>query len=82
MWYIYLLRCRDGSYYTGITTDVEKRIEIHRSGKGSKYVARRGVDRVIGVLEAKDRSDASKREYEIKKLPRGQKVLLFTQGFF
>ena len=37
MWYLYILQCGDGSLYTGITTDVEKRLEAHRSGKGAKY---------------------------------------------
>ena len=42
IWYLYILRCKDGTLYTGITTDVEKRLEAHRSGKGAKYTRGRG----------------------------------------
>ena len=76
MWYLYILQCGDGSLYTGITTDVEKRLEAHRSGKGAKYTRGRSP------LELKYRegcgthSDALKRELEIKHLSREEKLAL------
>ena len=79
MWYLYILQCGDGSLYTGITTDVEKRLEVHRSGKGAKYTRGRSP------LELKYReacgtpSDALKRELEIKHLSREEKLALIGE---
>ena len=79
MWYLYILQCGDGSLYTGITTDVEKRLEAHRSGKGAKYT------RGSSPLEVKYReacgthSDALKRELEIKHLSREEKLALIGE---
>ncbi len=66
MWYVYLLRTRDGSLYTGITTDVERRMEEHKKGEGSKYVRSRLPFRLVYTEEHEDRSSALKREAEIK----------------
>ncbi len=66
MWYVYLLRTRDGSLYTGITTDVERRMEEHKKGEGSKYVRSRLPFRLVHTEEHEDRSSALKREAEIK----------------
>ena len=73
IWYLYILRCRDGSLYTGITTDVERRLEAHRSGKGAKYTRGRGPLELVYREECGDHSKALKRELEIKALPRAQK---------
>ena len=73
-WFVYILECMDGSYYTGVTIDVDKRMEAHASGKGSKYVYRKGFKELLRVKECKDKSDAHKCEYEIKQLHRGQKL--------
>lgn len=75
-WHLYILRCRDGSLYTGITTDVEKRLEAHRSGKGAKYTRGRGPLELIYREECGTHSDALKREIEIKRLTREQKQAL------
>lgn len=75
-WYLYILRCGDGTLYTGITTDVEKRLEAHRSGKGAKYTRGRGPLELVYRECCGDHSDALKREIEIKKLPRQEKLLL------
>lgn len=72
-WVLYILKCNDDSYYTGITNDLEKRISDHESGKGAKYTRGRGPFEVVYNEYHKDRSDASKREYEIKKLSRTDK---------
>ena len=76
MWYLYILRCGDGSLYTGITTDVEKRLEAHRSGKGAKYTRGRGPLELVYREECGDHSNALKRELEIKALSREEKLKL------
>ena len=76
MWYLYILRCGDGTLYTGITTDVEKRLEAHRSGKGAKYTRGRGPLELVYSEECGDHSAALKRELEIKALTREEKQKL------
>ena len=75
-WYLYILRCKDNSLYTGITTDVEKRMEAHRSGKGAKYTRGRGPLELVYSEECGDHSTALKREHEIKRLSRQEKEKL------
>ena len=79
-WKLYILRCGDGSLYTGITTDVEKRLEAHRSGKGAKYTRGRGPLELVYREECGTHSDALKRELEIKALPRNEKIKLIEQN--
>ena len=79
MWYLYILRCKDGSLYTGITTDVEKRLEAHRAGKGAKYTRGRGPLELVYKEECGDHSDALRREAEIKRLPRDEKLKLIKK---
>lgn len=76
VWYLYILRCRDDTLYTGITTDVEKRLEAHRSGKGAKYTRGRGPLELVYREECSSHSDALKRELKIKALPRQEKIKL------
>ena len=78
-WWVYIVACSDGSLYTGITTDRERRIAEHNdSKKGAKYTRnRRPVDLVYSEMHP-DRSTASKREYEIKKLSRAEKLKLIS----
>jgi len=73
-WYLYIVECSDGSLYTGITTDVDRRLDEHNgSSRGAKYTrARRPVFLVITV-PCKDRSDASKLEAHVKSMNRRQK---------
>ena len=75
-WYLYILRCGDGTLYTGITTDVEKRLVQHRTGKGAKYTRGRQPLELVYREECEDHSAALKREYEVKRLPREQKMML------
>ena len=75
-WYLYILRCKDNTLYTGITTDVEKRLEAHRSGKGAKYTRGRAPLELVYRECCGSHSDALKREAEIKKLSRQSKELL------
>lgn len=77
-WYLYILRCKDGSLYTGITTDVEKRLEAHRSGKGAKYTRGRGPLELVYREQCGTHSDALKRELAVKALTREQKQALIA----
>ena len=79
MWYLYILRCGDGTFYTGITTDVDKRLEAHRSGRGAKYTRGRAPLEVIYRECCGTHSDALKREMEGKRLSREEKqTLIFS----
>ena len=75
-WNLYILRCGDGTLYTGITTDVEKRIKMHRCGKGAKYTRGRGPLELVYQETCGDHSVALKRELEIKALTREEKLKL------
>ena len=77
MWFVYIVECADGSYYTGITTSIEKRISTHNIGKGSKYTRARLPVVLIDYFSVKDRSIASKEEYKIKKMKRANKLQYF-----
>ena len=79
-WYLYILRCGDGTFYTGITTDVEKRLEQHRSGKGAKYTHGRQPLELVYQENCEDHSAALKREYEIKKMSREAKSELIEKA--
>lgn len=76
VWFLYILRCKDGSLYTGITTDVAKRLEAHRSGKGAKYTRGRGPLELLYREECGTHSQALKREYAVKNLTRQEKEQL------
>ena len=78
-WKLYILRCGDGTLYTGITTDVEKRLEAHRTGKGAKYTRGRSPLELVYREDCGDHSTALKREIEIKKLTRDEKEQLISQ---
>ena len=79
MWYVYILECSDGTLYTGITTDLDKRLKTHNNGKGAKYTKTR-LPVVLKVsFESEDRSSASKEEYRIKQLTRKQKLELINE---
>ena len=79
MWYLYILQCGDGSLYTGITTDVEKRLEAHRSGMGAKYTRGRSPLELKYREACGTHSDALKRELEIKHLSREEKLALIGE---
>ena len=72
-WYLYILRCKDSTLYTGITTDVEKRFEAHQSGKGAKYTRGRGPLELVYRETCGTHSDALKRECAVKAFTRLQK---------
>lgn len=79
MWYVYILECSDGTLYTGITTDLDKRLKTHNNGKGAKYTKARLPVVLKASFEAEDRSSASKEEYRIKQLTRKEKIELINE---
>ena len=79
-WVLYILECKDGTFYTGITDDLERRLAVHNSGKGAKYTRGRGPLVLRYTELCADRSSALRREIEIKKLRREQKMLLCNAG--
>lgn len=76
MYFVYILKCRDGTLYTGITTDLARRLAEHKSGKGSKYARARKAGRIVYFERKRNRSTASKREAEIKRWTRAEKIAL------
>jgi len=78
-WYVYILECCDGSFYTGVTNNIDTRMKAHAEGKGSKYVYRKGFKKLLKVKKCESKSDACKCEYAIKKLPRGEKLDWFEE---
>ena len=77
--YVYILRCSDGTFYTGWTNNIEKRLVAHNSGKAAKYTRARTPVELAYLEPATDRLAAQRREYEIKKLTRAQKADLIEQ---
>lgn len=80
MCYVYILRCRDDSLYTGYTVDLEKRLLTHNSGKASKYTRGRLPVELVYFEELPSKSEALKREYEIKQMERTKKLKLIKLG--
>lgn len=78
MWYLYILRLSDDSLYTGITKDIERRIQQHEEGNGSKYVRSRLPCELVHVEKMEDRSEALKREAEIKSWRKKKKERLVS----
>lgn len=74
--YVYILKCADGSLYTGYTVDLDKRLKTHNEGKASKYTATRLPVEMVFSEECIDKSDALKKEYFIKTLTRSKKLKL------
>lgn len=72
-WTVYVLRCGDDSLYTGVTTDLERRVEEHRSGDGAKYTRGRGPLEIVYTETGYDQGDALSREHEIKQLSKSEK---------
>src|SRR5437016_6196585 len=76
MWCVYLLRCADGTLYTGITTDLHKRLAAHARGRGARYTRGRAPLTLLHAEPARTRSAALRREHELKRLRRGAKLAL------
>jgi putative endonuclease len=75
-WHVYIILCSDGTLYTGITTDIERRLRQHASGRGAKYFRGRQPKELLYLESGHDRSAAGKRELSIKAMKRADKQLL------
>ena len=75
-WWVYVVRCGDGTLYTGVTTDVPRRVAQHNAGTAAKYTRSRLPVVLVYHVSAKDRGAALRRELAIKKLPRAEKLKL------
>ncbi|OGG71236.1 hypothetical protein A3F27_00015 [Candidatus Kaiserbacteria bacterium RIFCSPHIGHO2_12_FULL_53_13] len=80
MYFVYILKCRDGSLYTGVTTDLHRRLEQHKKGKGGHYTRAKGALKIQYSEKAGSRSVALKRETEIKSWTRKKKLNLIKFG--
>ena len=74
--YVYVLECADGTFYTGYTTDVERRVAEHQAGDGAKYTRGRTPVELVHVESYDDKSAAMSREYEVKQFSRPEKERL------
>lgn len=81
-WCVYILRCGDGTLYTGMTDDFSHRLQMHRSGKGAKYTRGRAPIEPVYLEPVEDRSAALRREWEIKQLTRAEKLRLIESTDF
>lgn len=77
----YILKCADGTLYTGWTTDVERRIKAHNSGAGARYTRSRGPVQLLASWEFDNKQDAMRKEFAIKQLPRKEKINLIKEIF-
>jgi putative endonuclease len=80
IWYTYILLCRDNSYYTGITTDLDYRLNLHNQGKAAQWTKVRHPVKMIFAEKHSDKSSARKREIEIKGWRRDKKEDLFNSS--
>ena len=78
LWLVYILECADGTLYTGMTNDIERRLEQHNAGTAARYTRARTPVKLVHQEESENRSTALKREYAIKQLTRKQKDQLIT----
>lgn len=78
--YTYIVECKDGSLYTGWTTDVKKRVEAHNAGKGAKYTKSRRPVKLVYTEEHGTKQEAMSREYAIKRMTRQEKLRMIGEG--
>lgn len=79
MYWVYILRCRDGTLYTGMTSDLQRRLHAHNSGKGAKYTRGRTPVQLVYQEEQPDKSAALRREITLKRLSRAEKLALIAE---
>ncbi len=77
-WVLYVLECKDGTLYTGVTDDLHRRLQAHRSGKGAKYTRGRTPLELRYVEPCADKSHALRREIQVKRLSREEKLFLIS----
>ncbi|HET7658594.1 MAG TPA: GIY-YIG nuclease family protein [Bacillales bacterium] len=78
--YVYTLECKDGTYYTGYTNDLDRRLEAHQSGKAAKYTRGRGPFKLVRVQEYETKTEAMQQEYRFKQLKRSEKEVLIRES--
>ena len=76
MWFVYIIRCKDKSLYTGVTNDLERRFDAHKKGKGAKYTRSHKPQKIVFFEKYDNNILALRREREIKKLTRKEKLVL------
>ncbi|PZP62481.1 MAG: hypothetical protein DI597_06315 [Pseudoxanthomonas spadix] len=81
-WFVYLLECRNGSYYCGITTDVPARFAAHQQGRGARYTRAHPPLRILASRAYPDRASAARAEWQVKQLPRARKRAWLEQAGF
>lgn len=74
MWCVYLIECRNGAWYAGITNDLDARYAAHVAGKGARYTRANPPVRLLGSRPFADRSEASRAEWAVKRLPKARKL--------
>jgi|GEM_PF-871128 putative endonuclease len=79
MWHLYIVQCANGAYYTGITTDVKRRLAEHAAGRGARYTRAFKAVKLVHIENFRTQSNALKREAAIKKLSRTQKLALIKK---
>ena len=80
MYFAYIMRCADGTLYTGYTDDPERRLRVHNAGKGAKYTRSRLPVELVYQEQCPDKSAALRREREIKRMRRAEKLALISGG--
>jgi putative endonuclease len=79
-YYVYIVRCNDGSYYTGHAKDVKKRFEMHKRGRGARYTRMHEPEKLVYVEQFESRSEAMRQERKIKTLSHNKKQQLITEN--
>ena len=79
MWYVYIVKCSDATFYTGITKNIKKRVKAHNTGRGAKYTKSRRPVGLVYIACQKNISQAMRREHNIKKMSRKQKIELIFE---
>jgi predicted GIY-YIG superfamily endonuclease len=79
-YYVYILRCKDGSYYTGHAKDVEKRFEMHKKGRGARYTQMHEPEKLVYTEEFESRGEAMRRERRIKTFSHNKKQQLINNN--
>ncbi|MCB6415544.1 GIY-YIG nuclease family protein [Dorea acetigenes] len=78
--YTYILKCKDGTLYTGWTNDLDKRVKAHNEGRGAKYTRSRTPVELVYYETFETKEEAQRREYAIKKMTRRQKEIIIAQA--
>ena len=80
MWNVYIVKCEDGSFYTGITTDIRRRFKEHKTGKGGHYTKSHKITKLLYTEKYTNQKDALRREFQIKGWRKDKKIKLIKFG--